>query len=290
MITSPYPYNYFSSRVTLRLAVIIFGVVSLFLFLFKPVGISNDIRYPLLVTCLIYGAIAGFTFYGFTRLFHQGIYKRIPTFNWTVIKEVLLFLGLVVTVGLVNFLVGYFLMTGNNGLTFERLLSELSNALLVSLIPLGVISVVNFLSLFTDDKEHQYVQQLIVKRNAILTNNDTVDTSILFEAKDTVESALIPLHQLAFVRADGNYVEFMLLGEGKPTEQLLRTPLKQVELKLAPYPNFVRTHRGYIVNMDFIESATGNTQGMELGISGTNWVVPVSRSFIPSVNAMLANV
>ncbi|MBP8849665.1 MAG: LytTR family transcriptional regulator DNA-binding domain-containing protein [Breznakibacter sp.] len=48
---------------------------------------------------------------------------------------------------------------------------------------------------------------------------------------------------------------------------------------LAAYPEFIRCHRGYMVNLLNIKSVEGNSQGYRLGFNGTNTEVPVSRAF-----------
>jgi DNA-binding LytR/AlgR family response regulator len=51
-----------------------------------------------------------------------------------------------------------------------------------------------------------------------------------------------------------------------------------VEEALAPYPQFFRCHRAYIVNLAAVEHVSGNAQGYKLHLKDVAELIPVSRN------------
>jgi len=76
------------------------------------------------------------------------------------------------------------------------------------------------------------------------------------------------LEELRYIKSDGNYIEFHVLGE----KHLDRNRLKQVVEQLPP--NFVQVHRSYIINRNFIKLQQANTLILEPNIE-----IPVSRTY-----------
>ena len=78
-------------------------------------------------------------------------------------------------------------------------------------------------------------------------------------------------------KAEGNYIE-LFLRNGSKTIKILT--MKRLENILDSYPNYIRTHRSYIVNINQIDSITGNAQGYKLQIKDCVNIIPVSRNMI----------
>lgn len=77
----------------------------------------------------------------------------------------------------------------------------------------------------------------------------------------------VNLNDILFVKSDGAYVEIKTNGKN----YLQRKLLKEIELELPQ--NFVRTHRSYIVNKDYIDQR--NAVELKIGEE----VIPISRSY-----------
>ncbi len=99
----------------------------------------------------------------------------------------------------------------------------------------------------------------------------------------TVGQALrvIPVEDIDFLRSDEKYTLVGWRGEaGKPSEALIRTPLKDLVDQLDP-ALFVQVHRSAVVNRRSISHVTrdANETGI-IHLKGRDEVVPVSRTFI----------
>ncbi|MGC4021225.1 MAG: LytTR family DNA-binding domain-containing protein [Cyclobacteriaceae bacterium] len=80
-----------------------------------------------------------------------------------------------------------------------------------------------------------------------------------------------------YVEADDNYSTFYWRNKAAVEKKILRMNLKSAEGQLDN--NFtIRCHRSFIVNINMIETVTGNTNGYKLSIIGHDYSIPVSRS------------
>ena len=78
--------------------------------------------------------------------------------------------------------------------------------------------------------------------------------------------------------------------EQKTTQQLFRGRIKNMEEALMHYPEFFRCHRSFIVNLKFVESTRGNSQGLSIRLFAENNRLPVARSNIKQLKLRLEKV
>lgn len=98
---------------------------------------------------------------------------------------------------------------------------------------------------------------------------------------ETKESLILVPGNLLYAESEGNYVclHYLPAGTGTPAEKLLRLTLKQVEESFAAYPDIIRCHRAFVVNLRKVAKVTGNAQGYRLHLEGCEAGVPVSRAY-----------
>ena len=96
--------------------------------------------------------------------------------------------------------------------------------------------------------------------------------------------------QLLYVESVGNYVEVHWLNVTQLQKTVLRSTLKDVADKLSTYPQFLRCHRAFLVNLRAINHTEGNARGYQLTLTGTSVAVPVSRSYLAAFDARLTAV
>lgn len=101
--------------------------------------------------------------------------------------------------------------------------------------------------------------------------------------------SLLP-DQLLFVESVGNYVEVHWLNVAQGQKTVLRSTLKEIEMALADYPQFLRCHRAFVVNLNAVSRTEGNARGYQLALTGTDAPVPVSRSYVAAFDARLVAV
>jgi len=104
---------------------------------------------------------------------------------------------------------------------------------------------------------------------------------------DYNETLTIDPEKIILIRSAGNYVEIFFENNDKATKKMLRSPLKRVEEALEEYAFIYKTHRSYLVNVNYIVEAEGNSQGIKLTLRLLDFKVPVSRNYIAKLKELL---
>jgi tetratricopeptide (TPR) repeat protein len=93
-----------------------------------------------------------------------------------------------------------------------------------------------------------------------------------------IEDTEINLTKVMFIFSENIYQEFVQHINHSESKTLIRSTMKAIENKLEGHPEFVRSHRSYIINTNYIDSITGNSKQQYLSLSHSNKIVPISRS------------
>lgn len=133
---------------------------------------------------------------------------------------------------------------------------------------------------------HQSVHQQVIYLKENQPNGQREDLLIWLESEVGNERLGVKLAQLLYLEAQDNYVAVYHLEEERVRKTLLRTTLKKLETHLSALP-LIRCHRSYIVNLQQVEKARGNSRRLQLQLAGGRTLVPVSRSFSESVIRVL---
>lgn len=90
----------------------------------------------------------------------------------------------------------------------------------------------------------------------------------------------LPLDSIICFEANDNYVTIhYLTTEGKPTKRLERLSMRKVEELLAGSgEQFLRVHKSFLINKDFVVTVTGKSQAYRIRLHHLDVQVPVSRN------------
>ena len=58
--------------------------------------------------------------------------------------------------------------------------------------------------------------------------------------------------------------------------------------ELKAYENIFQCHRSFVVNVNNITSAKGNSNGYQLRLGNSYTTIPVSRQYVPQLKAFIA--
>ncbi|GGG93339.1 hypothetical protein GCM10011416_08060 [Polaribacter pacificus] len=96
--------------------------------------------------------------------------------------------------------------------------------------------------------------------------------------KDFLE---IVLSNLVYITSQKNYVSFFIYDKRTKElkEKVLRVSLKKVENSLSSYEKFIKCHRSYIVNTNYMDALKGNARNYYLETEVVDFDIPVSRNF-----------
>ena len=91
---------------------------------------------------------------------------------------------------------------------------------------------------------------------------------------------LIAVEDVDFLRSDEKYTRIGWRDEGRASDALIRTPLKDLVAQLDP-ADFVQVHRAVVVNLRAIaEVLRADADSARIRLRGRDEVLPVSRSYL----------
>lgn len=118
-------------------------------------------------------------------------------------------------------------------------------------------------------------RQLNIKPTPSITSKP-----IEFVSENSTENLHLLPEEVAFIKSADNYVEVGYYIDDQLRKQLLRNTLKNIEDQLQALPDFIRCHRGCIVNIRRVEKLELKNQSSYLIISGYDEAIPVSRQYL----------
>ena len=255
--------------------------MTLFLFFFQPFGAEvtpgTEMRY--LLVCAKFGLITAFvtlTVNGLTRFFS----KIFDEEKWTVWKEITFNLLFVSCIGFANLLLAHVLWDiPINGHTFWR---WQITTFAVGVFPTVLGAMAGQMKL--SKKYMAEAAKIAPKQHAA---HDTNENWITLEGENQNEQLRLQPGQIVYVKVADNYVRVFYQANGLIKNRMLRATMKKMEDTVADYPFLFRCHRAYLVNMDLVQSVSGNAQGYRLHLDDIDETIPVSRNLNDMVQKML---
>lgn len=250
--------------------------ISVFILIFQPFGLSQfQSEYKTIL-------LAGYGLVTFVMLFINLIAAPaiLPVVfreeNWTVQKEILLLLVIVLTIAVGNFFysLGFSIIHwhGFTGFVIFCLFT-----LAIAIFPiLGVIIISHNLLLKRNLNASGQMNRAIQDRRAKgplreMEMKLTSDTG-------AQEVSILPIN-LVCVESERNYTNILYINEGSIIKAVLRNTLKNIEGQLGNEDKLFRCHRAFIVNLVHIKEVLGNSQGYRLRMRYINREIPVSRNY-----------
>ena len=99
---------------------------------------------------------------------------------------------------------------------------------------------------------------------------------------------MIPINSLLYIEAQKNHVSVCYMKDGKPATIEVHTTLTAVIEELKDYQNIFQCHRSFVINVNNITSAKGNSNGYQLTLGPCTNTIPVSRSYVPQLKSFIA--
>ena len=275
-----YPSRYRRENL-LKTAVVIFGIVLIFLLLFKPFGVSapeQKINY-FFICCLhaLSPAVIIYTYFGTINYLRA---KHLHFKGWTLLREYIQIGVVLLLTGMIGFLMRDLIYQNITNWSWYYLWEEIRNSFVAGSLFYFFLRLADFY--FQSQKGSPFVVQFTPLNN----EPEKADHQSLLFIKTQVkqDDFSLCLNDLLFVKADGNYIELTTCHDSQVITKLKRISLSQFESQISTYPHFFRCHRAYLVNMLHIEKVSGNSQGYLLAFNSIESKVPVSRAQLDSFN------
>jgi hypothetical protein len=248
-------------------------IVFLLLFVLQPFGISSYTGNKFLFT-LKFALITFVSFALFALLVFRPLQRRLKP--WRIWHQALAILSLTLFIGFCNFLCIVPQVNGRSNLLPVFLLFlywTLIVGSIVTAIAVG-ISYTRYLHRRLElllDKKPEQQQHLWVTFH---------DTSV--RGKDVQ----MPLNDFLYAEAKKNNVMLCYEHDGKVETQEIRSTLSALLAELN-YENIIQCHRSFVVNINNITSAQGNSNGYQLKLGHCPHHVPVSRTYVPKLRSFI---
>jgi len=271
--TRPHPFIFTPT------SIVVPGLLTiLVIFLLSPFNFDSLSLQNRLITALISAFIVSFSIglvvYGMMRFFP----KWTKAENWTVGKEILLFISVVFCIATLHFVM-YALKGTNIGLTvlFQKVFLR---TVLMSTFPIiGLVLIEQYIH------RTQQLKRALEMNKALRSVQDPKEKlqedtpqMIWFLGENGKAVCQLNPEKIQFIKADGNYIEIHVLHESlESKKQVIRNKLSEVE-KTLPGEYFWRVHRSYLANLQQIETVTGNARDLVLVMKKSQERVPVSRA------------
>jgi hypothetical protein len=197
--------------------------------------------------------------------------------SWKVKHELAAVFGLFLLIGILQFLVRDLIYDNPNNWSWRYFFEEIRNTCLVGTLFFSIIVPINYIRL---KSQHG---QVATHFNAKLHPETGLElhTKIPIQTQQKSDDFLLDTKEFLFAKADGNYLEIVVLQDGESQKLLKRMTLKELESQLKQPDHIIRTHRSYLVNLHHVGSIAGNAQGYQLNMRNYAHAIPVSRGMIP---------
>ena len=272
-LRQPYPY-YFGQENLGKLALAVFVPALLFVFFFEPFNVEpQEHKMPYFWISFIHVAVSGIVLYGCYSLVNL---LKVEEEQWTLGKEIAMLSTVLLIMGVANFLIRDLFYNNENNWSFQYLFEEVRNTFLVGILLVLLLVPLNFARIYS-------------RNFSKAASFEAAGKEIGLKAKERIpivtqlksDDFSLELEHFLFARAEGNYVEFHLLADGKNKKLLKRIAMKDLEQQLAGLPKILKTHRSFLVNLEKVTAVSGNAQGYRLALEHFSSTLPVSRGMIP---------
>ena len=271
-LTRTYPFKH--SEHWLRDS-IAYGVIIWAIFwLLQPFGFSMYSGNKCLVAA-IFGLVTSCCY----ALYGWAVSKRLLQFvkPWRIWHQGCHVLGLIFFIAICNFLLFSYIF-------HYPITPEIFVLFLYWTLIIGVIMTVLTIGV-------EYNRSLRERMEAMLSNTTEEQKDISITIHDTNvrgNDLTIPINNLLYIEAQKNNVSVCYLKDGKPISLEIHTTLTAVIENLKAYENIFQCHRSFVVNLNNITSAKGNSNGYQLTLGPCTNSIPVSRSYVPQLKSFVA--
>lgn len=249
-------------------------IVFLILYILQPFGFSQYGGNKLLAS-LLFGAVTFCCCLLYQWVVSGPLEKRVRP--WRIWHQALTVLGLVLLISLCNFVL--FSLFFHYPVRLVVFLAVLYWTLIIGLIITALSTGLSYSRFLRGQLDSLLDKTTEQQRGVQITIHDT---------RVRGNDLSLPINDLLCIEAQKNNVAVSYLQDGKLLREELQSTLAAVLEDLQGFDNVFQCHRSFIVNLNNITAAKGNSNGYILELGGGLETVPVSRSFVPKLKSFIA--
>ena len=151
---------------------------------------------------------------------------------------------------------------------------------LLCMVPPIILGIYDLINELRQQNEVLVVERKIIQKQIEKYEEENLNKSIDFISENNSEKLSLLISEVAVIKSADNYVEIVYKEGTAYKKKLIRNTMKNIELQIRQYSNFIRCHRVCIVNLHFIEKLNRDDHNHWLTIKGFDEPVPVSRQYL----------
>ena len=271
ILTRKYPFEINDHPV--KEGLFAFAIVFLILFFLQPFGINEYDGNKFLV-CLAFGMVTFVCCLAMDYLIVVPLQKQVKT--WRIWHQALTVFVEILIIGMCNFLMACILFK----YPVERMacLEMVYYTMIIGLI---------YTVLSTSFSYQRYMRKRLDALLEKTTQEQEGVSVILHDHRIRGNDLSLSLNDLLYIEAQKNNVAVYYIRDGQVARNEIQSTLASVLNDLNDYPNIFQCHRSFVVNLNSITSAKGNSNGYTLELGEGLATVPVSRSFVPKLKSFV---
>jgi tetratricopeptide (TPR) repeat protein len=167
----------------------------------------------------------------------------------------------------------------SQSLSFAFLLETVVYILIVSIFPIIIALLLSERMIYAQYIDKFPIVEEVVETESLEANVVDEDLMLNIETDNISETIQLLKSKLICIEANDNYSAVYYEKNGKVQKTLYRITLKRIESSLIIYEEFIRCHKSYIVNIDYLLKIVGNSQKSKMVIKNLDFEIPISRNF-----------
>ena len=248
------------------------AIVFFILFFLRPFGLGSCSG-NVFVVVLSFSALAVVETYAYGWLVYKPLVRH--TAVWRVWHECAAILLLLCLISVGNFVLDWIWF--QSPLSIKHFLGYTYATFLIGIpVTLTIVAL-------------DYQRRLRTRLATLLQKDETAQVGQTITFHNTSvrgEDLTLPMADFLYAEAQKNFVDVYFLHEGCVERRQLRATLASV-LADARDKSIFQCHRSFIVNLNRILSAHGNSNGYQLTVGDNRHVVPVSRSYVAKLRSFV---
>jgi len=157
----------------------------------------------------------------------------------------------------------------------------------ICLIPPVVLRLYDLFNDLKQENEALIKEKETIKNQIEKYKEDSSDKYIILSSENSTYQLKLLISEVMLIKAADNYVETVYKQGKNLKKELIRNTLKKIGNQLTPYSNFIRCHRTYIVNTQYIEKLNRKYNNYWLTLKEYTEQIPVSRQYLLRVKEAL---
>lgn len=255
--------------------------VALFLFIFQPFGIDGiETGTGKYIFIGGFGLVTFIILIVYLIIIERLFFRFFREKSWSLYKELFWLFIVIFSIGMGNVFYTTLFFDSHLELTLGYVLSYQLLTFAVAVFPFSVFVIMKHNHLL---KKHTASANDVNNSLKIESKHGEHNKHICLYSYNEKKKIEFDINDLYFIESKGNDVELYLREDDHIVSKTLRNTLKKSLEYLVDSAEIVQCHRAYLVNVNKVNRAEGNSQGLVLKLVNCDVDVPVSRGFVAAI-------